>query len=252
MIKTRLLRLVPGSLKYIFANVLLQWTGLICNAGMIMTIAALLTGLKNESELSYAGYAGGIALLVLMRTACIKLAASASYHASRSVKRTLRGRIYEKLLRLGNSYRQHITTAELVQLAGEGVEQLEAYFGSYLPQFFYAVLAPLTLFLIFSRISIRTAAAMLVCIPLIPVSIVIVQKIATRLLSRYWGQYAVLGDSFLENLQGLTTLKIYQADERRHREMNEEAEHFRKITMKVLSILACSGLPAGRTGRHDE
>lgn len=222
MIKTRLIGLVPDSQKFIAANVIAQWLGLCANVLMIFTIAKLLDNLRMGQAVSAAESGSIIAIAVIVRVLCVKLAASASYHASRSVKRTLRGMIYEKLLRLGTAYTEHVPTGEVVQLAGEGVEQLETYFGAYLPQFFYALLAPLTLFIIVSRISMKVAVVLLVCVPLIPVSIVIVQKIAKRLLNKYWGQYAVLGDNFLENLQGLTTLKIYQADKARHQEMNKD------------------------------
>ncbi len=121
-------------------------------------------------------------------------------------------------------------------MAVEGVEQLETYFGAYLPQFFYAMLAPLTLFVYIARFSLPSAVVLLVCVPLIPVSIAAVQTWAKKLLGKYWGQYTALGDTFLENLQGLTTLKIYQADGFKHEEMNEQAERFRKITMKVLTM----------------
>lgn len=127
-------------------------------------------------------------------------------------------------------------TAEVLQLAGEGVEQLETYFGAYLPQFFYAMLAPLTLFVVLCFVSVPAAVVLLVCVPLIPVAIAAVQTWAKKLLSKYWGQYTALGDTFLENLQGLTTLKIYQADAFKNDEMNVEAEKFRKITMKVLTM----------------
>ena len=156
--------------------------------------------------------------------------------SSRAVKKTLRTQIYEKLLRLGASYSEHVSTAEVVQVAVEGVDQLETYFGAYLPQFFYAMLAPLTLFAVLCFVNMPAAFALLVCVPLIPVAIAAVQTWAKKLLSRYWGQYTKLGDTFLENLQGLTTLKIYQADGLRNDVMNEEAEKFRKITMKVLTM----------------
>ena len=156
--------------------------------------------------------------------------------SSRTVKKTLRTQIYEKLLRLGASYSEQVSTAEVVQVAVEGVDQLETYFGAYLPQFFYAMLAPLTLFAVLCFVNMPAAFALLVCVPLIPVAIAAVQTWAKKLLSRYWGQYTKLGDTFLENLQGLTTLKIYQADGLRNDVMNEEAEKFRKITMKVLTM----------------
>lgn len=236
MIKKRLLRLVPDSKRYIAENVAFQWIGMCSNVVMVYTIANLLNQLINAEEVSFTQSALLIIMAVLVRIICVKLANNASYQASKSVKRTLRGMLYEKLLKLGTSYTEHVPTAEVVQLAGEGVEQLETYFGQYMPQFFYAFLAPVTLFFVIRPISLKVAVVLLVCVPLIPVAIMAVQKIAKRLLKNYWGQYAALGDHFLENLQGLTTLKIYQADEMRHAEMNADAEHFRKITMKVLTM----------------
>ncbi len=159
-----------------------------------------------------------------------------SYLSSKAVKKTLRERIYEKLLRLGASYNEQVKTSEVVQVAVEGVDQLETYFGAYLPQFFYAMLAPLTLFAVLCFVNVPAAIVLLVCVPLIPIAIAAVQTWAKKLLSKYWGQYTALGDTFLENLQGLTTLKIYQADEFKNQEMNVEAEKFRKITMKVLTM----------------
>ena len=236
MIKKRLLALVPESKRYIAANVLFQWLGMCSNIAIVYTIATMLGSLIAATPISYGKSAVIIIAAALVRVICVKLANTASYKASRSVKRTIRGMLYEKLLKLGSSYTEHVPTAEVVQLAGEGVEQLETYFGQYMPQFFYAFLAPITLFFVVRPISVRVAVVLLVCVPLIPVAIMLVQKIAKRLLKNYWGQYAKLGDHFLENLQGLTTLKIYQADEARHKEMNDDAEHFRKITMKVLTM----------------
>lgn len=236
MIKKRLLALVPESKRYIAANVIFQWLGMCSNIAIVYTIATMLGSLISGDIISYSRSAVIIIAAAIVRIICVKLANTASYKASRSVKRTIRGMLYEKLLKLGSSYTEHVPTAEVVQLAGEGVEQLETYFGQYMPQFFYAFLAPITLFFVVRPISVRVAVVLLVCVPLIPVAIMLVQKIAKRLLKNYWGQYAKLGDHFLENLQGLTTLKIYQADEARHKEMNEDAEHFRKITMKVLTM----------------
>ena len=136
------------------------------------------------------------------------------------MKKTLREKIYQKLLRLGSSYKEQVQTSEVVQVAVEGVDQLETYFGAYLPQFFYAMLAPLTLFVILCFVNVPSAIVLLVCVPLIPVAIAAVQTWAKKLLSKYWSQYTALGDTFLENLQGLTTLKIYQADEYKNQEMN--------------------------------
>lgn len=236
MIKKRLLGLVPESKKYIGLNVLFQWIGMCSSVVMVYTIAYLLNSLREQQKVNYLMSALIISVTSLVRVVCVKLAHRASYNASKKVKRTVRGLLYEKMLRLGSSYAENTSTAEVVQLAGEGVEQLETYFGQYMPQFFYAFLAPITLFFVVRPISWKVATVLLVCVPLIPVAIVIVQKIAKRLLKNFWGQYAKLGDHFLENLQGLTTLKIYQADEDRHKEINEDAEHFRKITMKVLTM----------------
>ena len=236
MIKKRLLEIVPESKKYIAENVVFQWMGMCCNIVMVFTIAHILNDLINEREIQYGMRFAVILITVFLRILCIKLASNASFEASKSVKLTLRSMIYEKLLKLGSSYTDHVSTAEVVQLAGEGVEQLESYFGQYMPQFFYAFLAPVTLFFVVFPINGKVAAALLVCVPLIPVSIVLVQKVAKKLLKNYWGQYARLADHFLENLQGLTTLKIYQADGTKHQEMNNDAEHFRKVTMKVLTM----------------
>ena len=171
------------------------------------------------------------AVAVIIRFACTVTSSRMAYLSSKSVKKTLRDIIYRKLLRLGPSYKEQVKTSEIVQVAVEGVEQLETYFGAYLPQFFYACLAPLTLFVYLCFVNVPSAVVLLVCVPLIPVSIAAVQTWAKKLLSKYWGQYTALGDTFLENLQGLTTLKIYQADGFKHEEMNREAEKFCRITM---------------------
>lgn len=235
MINKRLIGMMGDSKRYIAQNVVLQWVALLANIAMIFAVSAFLAGLcAGQGDLPAALLVLLAALIV--RFFCTQGAASASCNASRTVKKTLRASIYEKLLRLGGSYTQAVPTAEVLQLVGEGVEQLETYFGAYLPQFFYAMLAPVTLFIALAPVSLRAAVILMICVPLIPVSIVAVQKFAKRLLGKYWGQYAALGDSFLENLQGLTTLKIYQADEARHAAMNREAEHFRKVTMKVLTM----------------
>lgn len=236
MIKKRLLSLVPESKFFIAGNVLMQWIGMCSNVVLIYTIANLLDCLMNQKAVNYTAVVIIISAVIIIRICCTKLSRRASYYASKNVKTTLRSLLYKKLLELGASYTEHISTAEIVQLAGDGVEQLETYFGLYMPQFFYAFLAPITLFFVIRPISFKVAIILFVCVPLIPVAIVLVQKIAKRLLKDYWGEYALLGDSFLENLQGLTTLKIYQADADKHIEMNKEAERFRIITMKVLTM----------------
>ena len=257
MIKKRLIGLLAHGKKYIVFQVLWQWFALLCQVLIIYAVAMTLDGavFGTLTEKRLAIYAclgaGGMAL----RFFCDRQAAQASFAASMDVKRILREQIYRKLLRLGASYREGVSTSEVVQMAAEGVEQLETYFGKYLPQMFYSLAAPVTLFVILSFVNWQASLVLLVCVPLIPVSIVAVQKIAGRLLKRYWGIYTELGDSFLENLQGLTTLKIYQCDGIRARKMDEEAQRFRQITMKVLmmqlnstsvmDIIAYGGAAAG-------
>ena len=238
MINKRLIGTVSESRKYIAGNVACQWVSLAANITMMASITRLLARLfEREATAHEIAVTLAVALAaVVVRCVCTTLASRMSYLSSRAVKRTLRGLIYKKLLRLGTSYREQANTSEVVQVAVEGVDQLETYFGAYLPQFFYAMLAPLTLFAVLSTVSVLSAAVLLVCVPLIPVAIVAVQRWAKKLLGKYWGQYTALGDTFLENLQGLTTLKIYQADEFKQQEMNEQAESFRKITMKVLTM----------------
>lgn len=238
MINKRLISTIGESKKYIAGNVIVQWLSLLFNIVMIFSIANLLGKLaKNTISKSDVLFTVCAAVVtVAVRFVCSRLRAKFSFLASKTVKKTLREMIYKKLLRLGGSYTESTSTAEAVQVSVEGVDQLETYFGSYLPQFFYAMIAPLTLFAVLAFVSVKAAAVLLICVPLIPVVIVVIQKIAKRLLSKYWGQYTQLGDTFLENLQGLTTLKIYQADDYKNQKMNEESEKFRKITMKVLTM----------------
>lgn len=238
MIKTRLIKLLSHAGKYIVYNVLWQWFALLCQIAVVFSITALLEGAVtgNLQTQDMVRTAVVFAAAALIRFGCDKGAAHASFAASVDVKRILREKIYDKLLRLGASYREQTATSEVVQMAVEGVEQLETYFGRYLPQLFYSLLAPVTLFAVLSFVSLKASVVLLICVPLIPISIVAVQKFAKRLLSRYWGVYTGLGDSFLENLQGLTTLKIYQADGQKAEEMDQEAERFRSITMKVLTM----------------
>lgn len=238
MINKRLINTVPESKKHIAGNVAAQWISLVGNVAIIFTIGSILESLRTKSLTVQQSLTAAciFAVCLAVRFCCARAASRESYLASKSVKKTLRELIYKKLLRLGSSYTEKATTAEVVQASVEGVEQLETYFGSYLPQFFYSMLSPITLFIVLSFVSIKAAVVLLLCVPLIPVSIIAVQKFAKKLLAKYWGQYTKLGDSFLENLQGLTTLKVYQADEYKHQEMNKEAEHFRKITMKVLTM----------------
>ena len=238
MINKRLIGTVSESKKYVAGNVVFQWCSLVANIAMMTAITSLLASLwaKTADRRSILVTIVVAAIAVITRFVCTVGASRMGYLSSRAVKKTLRESIYKKLLRLGASYNQQVKTSEVVQVAVEGVDQLETYFGDYLPQFFYAMLASLTLFIYLSFVSIPSAVVLLVCVPLIPVSIAVVQTWAKKLLSKYWGQYTALGDTFLENLQGLTTLKIYQADDFKNEEMNRESEKFRKITMKVLTM----------------
>lgn len=238
MINKRLINTVAESKKYIAGNVALQWCSLAANIVMMFSITKLLEGLfYNTADKSVLVAAAiSISAALIIRFLCTSYASNMSYLSSKAVKKTLRELIYKKLLRLGTSYNEKVRTSEVVQVAVEGVDQLETYFGAYLPQFFYAMLAPLTLFVVLSFINILSAIVLLVCVPLIPIAIAAVQTWAKKLLSKYWGQYTALGDTFLENLQGLTTLKIYQSDKFKNDEMNVESEKFRKITMKVLTM----------------
>ena len=250
MINTRLTGLLAHGKKYIAYNVLWQWISLLAQIGAVFSIADILGQtaalLKNESAFLIWGkdiaeaHTGStlmiLALCAAIRFVCERIAVRASYQASADVKQVLRKKIYRKMRKLGASYHEQVSTSEVMQICTEGVEQLEIYFGRYLPQLFYSLLAPLTLFLVLMHVSFRASVVLLICVPLIPVSIIAVQKLAKRLLNRYWSIYTGLGDSFLENLQGLTTLKIYQADEMKAGEMDEEAQKFRRITMKVLTM----------------
>lgn len=238
MIKKRLIRLLPQTKKYILWNVLWQWMALITQIVIVFLTAHMLERGMYEKIERKTGILFGtvVGLSLLVRYLCDRQAVYSSYQASADVKRTLREKIYTKLLRMGASYKNKIPTSSVVQMTAEGVEQLEVYFGKYLPQLFYSILAPVTLFLVLAFISVKASLVLLICVPLIPLSIVLVQKYAKRILKKYWGAYENLGDSFLENLRGLTTLKIYQADDDKAEQMDQEAQNFRKITMKVLTM----------------
>ena len=238
MINKKLLSFDRGALRFVGANVTFQWLGMLCNVIFVRAIAQLV-GVAFAGSLTSAQLWQNLVLClatVPMRFAFTMLASAMSDQASKDVKRTLRSSIYAKLARLGPNYTETAATSEVVMLASEGVEQIDTYFAKYLPQLFYSLLAPVTLFVLLVGVHARSAIILLCCVPLIPMSIVAVQKFAKKLLAKYWGEYTTLGDSFLENIQGLTTLKIYQADGLRNDVMNEEAEKFRKITMKVLTM----------------
>lgn len=238
MINKRLVRLLSDGKKYIYGNIFFQWINLIANIVAIFLISGFIgdTYYGNVTDAKLVRLIVILAIAVLTRVICNVASSKLSYLSSKKVKQVLRHKIMEKMLTLGSSYNEKVRTSEVVQVSVEGVEQIETYFGLYLPQLFYSLLAPLTLFAVIVFMSFTPAIVLLLCVPLIPISIAAVQTFAKKLLAKYWGRYTGLGDTFLENLQGLTTLKIYQADEYKNKKMNEEAEEFRKITMKVLTM----------------
>ncbi|MBS5934480.1 MAG: ABC transporter ATP-binding protein/permease [Clostridiales bacterium] len=236
MFHKRLLQEFKDNQKQVAGMVLTQWISLLSNVTLMFVIANTINAIVKDTfttkqmVLLFLTFVA----VILIRGGMTKINDIMSYLASTKVKSRLREVMNQKLMDLGTSYRKSMATSEIVQISTEGVEQLEIYFGRYVPQFFYSLLAPITLFVIVSFMSIKVALVLLLCVPLIPVSIIAVQKFAKKMLNKYWGIYTGLGDTFLENLQGLTTLKIYQADERYAKKMDEEAEMFRKITMRVL------------------
>lgn len=256
MMNKRLIAMCDESKKYMGLTILCSWVGIVCNIVIVWLIGQLINRMVEGEALNMTGGSIGEALssypligpislatgmIVVMIALVVKwvshyLYGCYSYQASANARTTLRRLIYQKLLRLGMTYQQVEKTSGIVQLSIEGVEQLEIYFGKYIPQFFYSLLAPITLFVCLSFISFKAALVFMLGVPLIPLSIVAIMKVAKRILKAYWNNYANLGETFLENLQGLTTLKVYNQDERKHQEMNEEAEGFRQITMKVLSM----------------
>ncbi|OOB80149.1 MAG: cysteine ABC transporter ATP-binding protein [Epulopiscium sp. Nuni2H_MBin003] len=238
MINKRLIKTSPTSMKFVRYTVLYQWIGLIFNMIALFTFAHIL-------QCAYIGEITTpylikslvtIIIAIIIRSLSSVKATKASYYASRTIKNDLRQKIYHKLLALGLNYNKVVSTSKVIQVSTEGVEQIEIYFARYLPQFFYSMLAPLTLFIVLGTMNIKVALILLICVPLIPMSIIAVNKFAKRLFKKYWSSYTALGDHFLDNLSGLTTLKVYGADEAYHKQMNKDAEHFRKITMKVLTM----------------
>ena len=256
MINKRLINLCSESKKYIALTIFVNWLAVICNILTVLLIGQFINRMAEGqrlvldnnnliSAMSQFNLVGNISLLtaviaiiclLAIRYTCNILYAKFSNSASAGVRIKLRELIYKKLLKLGGGYSKVESTSSVVQVTVEGVEQLEIYFGKYLPQFFYSLLVPVTLFVFISFISLKAALVFILSVPLIPISIIAIMKIAKKILKDYWKSYSDLGGTFLENLQGLTTLKVFDIDEERHKKMNEEAEGFRKITMKVLSM----------------
>ncbi|MBS6042716.1 MAG: ABC transporter ATP-binding protein/permease [Clostridium baratii] len=248
MINKRLINLCKESKKYIGLTVFSNWVVLLCNLIMILLIGKIINKVYyNIEALKGVGFKEfirndiGTYLLIFIGLLIVRFTFNVLYgyfsnKSSDVVKVKLRDMIYEKLLNLRLDYNKNLSTSSIVQSAIEGVEALEIYFGKYLSQLFYSLLAPITLFFVISFISFKAAVVFILCVPLIPISIIAIMKFAKRLLKNYWNNYSNLGETFLENLQGLTTLKVFNIDEIRHEKMNKEAESFRKITMKVLSM----------------
>lgn len=238
MFDKRLMTMVPQARRPIIQSVALQWVALVCNIALFLVMGwvleRVLVGAATATTLI--GFAALGLVFIAVRFICQAKATEAGARAAHTAKKAVRQTVYDKLVRLGAGYREHTSTATAVQVCVEGAEQLESYFGSYMPQLFYAVLAPLTLFACLAPLSLPSAVVLLACVPLIPVSIVAIQRIAKRAMGRYWNSYTDLGATFLENIQGLTTLKIFSADERAHDAMNEHAESFRRATMRLLRM----------------
>lgn len=245
MIDKNLLRLLGSNKKYIFYAVGLMVLGLFANVGITASICWAI-----NLAIHYDEYSGG-AIIFLWPAVCAVIGIAIRYTASRLVgdlkdllgrkaKKDLREKVYNKIVTLGVRSTDGMSMAGLTQVSMEGVEQLDLYYSSYIPQFFYAMLAPFVLFGITVWIEWRVALVLLCCVPLIPVSIIAVSKYAKKIFAKYWGKYTSMGDSFLDSVQGLKELKIFGADEAQHIKMNETSEDFRKITMKVLVMQLAS------------
>lgn len=238
MIHKRLTRSVPKSKKWILLSALSSWISLLCNTAITFVTVRFIFGLYNSSldkKTVFVLLSAASAALII-RVIAVRKRSYFSYRAGTEVKRTLRSMLYDKFISLKLNYSQYISMAEVTQIGTDGIEQLDSYFGAYLPQFFFSMAAPITLFIILAPINFFAALVLFVCVPLIPLSIVAIQKVAKRILKRYLDVYTGLGDSFLDNLRGLITLKAYSDDEAQHRELNAEAENFRRVTMRVLTM----------------
>lgn len=241
MIDKELFKLIGKNKKYIFVAVALQVLGLLANVGITASIcwAIYLSTVKAE-PVSYLYPAICAVVGIVVRYTMTRLTGDIKDVLGRKVKKDLRERTYNKIVRLGVRSTDGMSMAGLTQVSMEGVEQLDLYYSSYLPQFFLAMLAPVILFIICVWIDWRTALVLLACVPLIPVSIIAVSKYAKKIFAKYWGKYTSMGDKFLDSVQGLKELKIFKADEAQHVKMNESAEEFRRITMKVLVMQLAS------------
>ena len=235
MINKKLVSYLKADKKYVYLQVLMQWLALLSQIIIVAIMANMINELFIDQKINnLAIQVIIIIILIFVKGYFGRQATMYSFKAAKNIKGKLRVAVYKKILALNNHYSEVLSMASLTQLMSEGVEQLETYFGKYLPQFFYSMLAPITLFIVLCQVDFKAALVLFICVPLIPISIVLVQKFAKRLLSKYWGLYGNLAERFLDNVSGLTTLKGYCGDASKHQEMNEEAQRFRSITMKVL------------------
>lgn len=265
MFDKRLFSLAPGVGRFVATKVLCQWIGLLSNVVFVVTVVVMLSpalavvesafdpmfsmgdsglisrlfvgfGYGGFSAEAYAGCVLAIVVCAVLRFLMMRAAAYFGAEAAERVKLALREQLFNKMLAIGPSYSQHISTADVVQSAGEGIEQIQSFFELFLPQLFYAILAPLTLFFIVAPINMPTAVTLLVCAPLIVLIVGMVAMRAARVFKKYWGKYTDMGSVFLDNVQGLETLKTFDADAHAAKKMSEQAEQFRVMTMNVLQI----------------
>ena len=244
MIEKDLLRLLGKNRKYLVYTVILMAVGLAANLTITASICwAIHLAVTYESRSGAAVFfkpAVCAAVGLVVRYITARLAGDYKDLLGRNAKKELRNQVYQKIVKLGVSCTDEMSMAGLTQVALEGIEQLDLYYSSYIPQFFYAMLAPVLLFCVTVWLEWRTAVVLICCVPLIPVSIVAVSKYAKKIFARYWGKYTSMGDSFLDSVQGLKELKLFQADAAQHEKMNHTSEEFRKITMKVLVMQLAS------------
>ena len=241
MFDRQLLKLIGGNKKYVVYTVLLMVLGMLANIGITASVCwAVYFLIEGYEPLAYIYPAITAVVAIIVRYVASRCTGSLKDMLGRKVKKDLRERTYDKILRLGVRSTDGMSMAGLTQVSMEGIEQLDLYYSTYLPQFFFSMIAPILLFCICAGIDWRTSLVLLACVPLIPVSIVAVSKYAKKIFAKYWGKYTSMGDGFLDSVQGLKELKIFRADAARHVKMNQSAEEFRKITMKVLVMQLAS------------
>ena len=241
MFDKELLKLIGGNKKYVVYTVLLMVLGMLANIGITASICwAVYFCIEGYEPLAYIYPAIAAVIAIIVRYVASRCTGSLKDMLGRKVKKDLRERTYDKILKLGVRSTDGMSMAGLTQVSMEGIEQLDLYYSTYLPQFFFSMIAPILLFCICVWIDWRTSLVLLACVPLIPVSIVAVSKYAKKIFAKYWGKYTSMGDAFLDSVQGLKELKIFKADAARHKKMNASAEEFRKITMKVLVMQLAS------------